>query len=200
MFTGIIRALGTVKSVTATQSDTHYVIETDLVANRAFDMGASIACNGTCLTLIDQGPDWFGVQVSQETLNKTTLGTWGKGTKINLEASLRQGDELGGHIVLGHVDGQAEIISIVPEGGSHRLRLRTTPDIAPFIAAKGSVALDGISLTVNDVTGTEFGINIIPHTWTQTNIQSLGVGSKMNLEIDPLARYVARLLSYQQAA
>ncbi|MCR9255060.1 MAG: riboflavin synthase [Alphaproteobacteria bacterium] len=191
MFTGIITDVGTVQSVTKT-ADVDYVIRTTYpVAEIA--IGASIACDGACLTVVERDADWFKVSVSQETLSKTTLGRWGPGTRVNLERALKVGDELGGHMVLGHVDGLAELISVTPENGSHRLVLEAPADLARFIAAKGSVCLDGVSLTVNEVDGRRFGVNIIPHTWEVTGLGDRAPGDFVNLEIDVLARYVQRL-------
>jgi riboflavin synthase len=147
--------------------------------------------------VIEKGPDWFAIQASAETLSKTTLGDWGQGTRINLERALKIGDELGGHIVSGHVDGLGEIVSITPEGGSQRFRFRVPNELARFIAPKGSVAIDGTSLTVNEVEGNVFGVNIIPHTQTVTTWGTMKVGQRVNIEIDMLARYVARLTEYK---
>ena len=167
------------------------------------EIGASIACNGICLTVLetgsDQGRSWFEVSASAETLAKTTLGAWQPGWRINLEPALRVGDELGGHIVSGHVDGVGEITGIRAEGGSHRLTIRAPGALARFIAPKGSIAVDGISLTVNEVNGANFGVNIIPHTWAVTSLGLASAGAKVNLEIDLLARYVARLAEAGEA-
>lgn len=195
MFTGIITDIGTVRAV-RTSGDTRFEIATayDLAS---VDMGASIACNGCCLTVIEKGPDWFAIQASAETLSRTTLGDWGQGTRINLERALKIGDELGGHIVSGHVDGLGEVVSITPEGDSLRFRFRVPDELARFIAPKGSVAIDGTSLTVNEVEGNVFGVNIIPHTQAVTTWGSMTVGQRVNIEIDMLARYVARLTEYR---
>ncbi|PZF76358.1 riboflavin synthase [Aestuariivirga litoralis] len=195
MFTGIITDIGTVRAVERA-GDTRFEITTAYDLGTV-DMGASIACNGCCLTVIEKGPDWFAIQASAETLSKTTLGDWGKGTRINLERALRIGDELGGHIVSGHVDGLGEIVSITPEGDSVRFRFRVPDELARFIAPKGSVAIDGTSLTVNEVEGNHFGVNIIPHTQAVTTWGSMKVGQRVNIEIDMLARYVARLTEYK---
>lgn len=194
MFTGIITDIGTVKAVIR-RGDTRFDIRTayDLAT---VDMGASIACNGCCLTVIDKGPDWFAIEASAETLSKTTLGNWEQGTRINLERALKVGDELGGHIVSGHVDGVGEIMSITPEGDSRRFRFRLSETLARFIAPKGSVAVDGTSLTVNEVEGCEFGVNIIPHTQAVTTWGLARPGQAVNIEIDMLARYVARLSGF----
>lgn len=195
MFTGIITDIGTIRAV-ARGGDTRFEIATayDMAT---VEMGASIACNGCCLTVVEKGMGWFAVQASAETLSKTTLGGWKEGLRINLERALRIGDELGGHIVSGHVDGVGEIVSIAPEGESRRFRIRVPHDIARFIAPKGSVAADGTSLTVNEVEGEVFGVNIIPHTQAVTTWGSMVPGQRLNIEIDMLARYVARLTEYR---
>jgi riboflavin synthase len=194
MFTGIITDIGTVRAI-AKAGDTRFEIATayDLAG---VDMGASIACNGCCLTVVEKGADWFAVQASGETLSKTTLGQWQKGTRINLERALKLGDELGGHIVSGHVDGVGQITAITPDGESRRFRFRVPTALARFIAPKGSVAIDGTSLTVNEVDGLEFGVNIIPHTQAVTTWGDMKVGQAVNIEIDMLARYVARLAEF----
>jgi riboflavin synthase len=193
MFTGIITDIGTVVRVDDTRGDKRFQIET------AWDMtdvpmGASIACSGCCLTVIEKTKHSFSVDVSAESLSKTNLGEWGEGTKINLESSLKFGDELGGHIVSGHVDGVATLVSITPDGDSYRLKIRAPQDLKHFVAPKGSIALDGISLTVNEVEDDIFGINIIPHTWVVTTMGQRKAGDKINMEVDMLARYVARIL------
>jgi riboflavin synthase len=157
------------------------------------DIGASIACDGVCLTVVALGEGWFEVQVSAETLSKTTLGAWQVGRRVNLERALRVGDELGGHIVSGHVDGVADVVSVTPEGESLRVTFEAPRHLAGFIAPKGSVALDGTSLTVNEVEGARFGVNLIPHTQAATTWGEVRAGGRVNLEIDTLARYVARL-------
>jgi riboflavin synthase len=194
MFTGIITDIGTVRAI-AKAGDTRFEITTtyDLAG---VDMGASIACNGCCLTVIAKGPDWFAIQASGETLSKTTLGQWNKGARINLERALKLGDELGGHIVSGHVDGIGQIVAITPDGESRRFRIRVPLALARFIAPKGSVAIDGTSLTVNEVDGPDFGVNIIPHTQAVTTWGDMKVGQAVNIEIDMLARYVARLAEF----
>jgi riboflavin synthase len=195
MFTGIITDIGTVRAVTRA-GDTRFEIATayDLAT---VDIGASIACNGCCLTVIEKGAGWFAIEASAETLSKTTLGSWGTGTRVNLERALKIGDELGGHIVSGHVDGLGEILSITPEGDSKRFRIRVPGALARFIAPKGSVAVDGTSLTVNEVEGDLFGVNIIPHTQVVTTWGAMVAGQPVNIEIDMLARYVARLTEYR---
>jgi len=160
------------------------------------DMGASIACDGVCLTVVDLGDDWFDVDVSAETVSKTNLDLWAAGRVVNLERALKVGDELGGHIVSGHVDGVAEVMSVSDEGDSTRVMLRAPDALARFVAPKGSVALNGTSLTVNEVEGCDFGINFIPHTKQVTTWGRVAVGDRVNLEIDTLARYVARLAEF----
>lgn len=192
MFTGLIQDIGRVRSVDK-DGDWHIVIETSMDMAR-HEIGASIACSGCCLTVTEKGEGWFGVDVSAETLSKTSIELWGEGTRVNLEPSLRLGDELGGHIVSGHVDGLATLIDLQPEQDSWRLQIQVPHDLSKFIAAKGSVALDGISLTVNAVEGDVFGVNIIPHTWERTSLSERKIGDALNLEIDMLARYVARML------
>ena len=191
MFTGIITDIGTVQQLTQL-GDLRVRIGTGYeTAN--IDIGASIACDGACLTVVALGEGWFDVDVSAETLSKTNLSRWSQGSRVNLERALKVGDELGGHIVSGHVDGLAEIVSIHDEGDSTRVTLRAPSDLARFIAPKGSVALNGTSLTVNEVSGQDFGINFIPHTKQVTTWGDAAVGDPVNLEIDTLARYVARL-------
>jgi riboflavin synthase len=199
MFTGIVTALGTVREVQpiGERQDLRLVIgcAPEVLARPApAEIGASIACSGVCLTITELGGDWFAANASAETLARTTLGGWKPGTRINLERPLRLGDELGGHLVSGHVDGVAEVLSAVPENASVRWRFRAPAHVARFIAEKGSVALDGVSLTVNEVTGREFGVNIIPHTAAVTTFAVLQPGDRVNLEVDMIARYVARLL------
>ncbi|MBI1778876.1 MAG: riboflavin synthase [Proteobacteria bacterium] len=192
MFTGIVTDIGRLERVERRQ-DARFTLgtgyDTGLIA-----LGASIACAGVCLTVVDKGPGWFAVDVSGETLARTTLGEWRQGLGVNLERSLHVGDELGGHLVSGHVDGVAELVSAAPEGGSRRLVFAVPEPLARFVAAKGALALDGVSLTVNEVDGVRVGVNIIPHTWSHTTFQELQPGSRVNLEVDMLARYVARLL------
>jgi riboflavin synthase len=197
MFTGIITDVGRVRSVRQTERDRRYEVETSYDLE-GVDIGASISHAGCCLTVVEKGPilgkegGWFAVEVSGETLDKTTLGEWKEGDPVNLERAAKLGDELGGHIVSGHVDGVGEVISITQEGGSHRFRFRAPAPLHRFIAPKGSIAVEGVSLTVNEVEGEVFGVNIIPHTWEVTTLGRLKNGSKVNLEIDVLARYVAR--------
>jgi riboflavin synthase len=191
MFTGIITDVGRVRDVRDTDRDRRFEIETayDLTG---VDIGASISHSGCCLTVVEKGAGWFAVEVSGETLSATTLSDWAIGRPINLERAARLGDEMGGHIVSGHVDGVAEVVSITPEGGSHRLRFAAPRPLHRYIAPKGSIAVEGVSLTVNAVEDAVFGVNIIPHTWEATTLGRLTVGGRVNLEIDVLARYVAR--------
>jgi riboflavin synthase len=191
MFTGIVTDVGEVAKL-ETRGDLRARIACRPATAEA-DIGASIACDGVCLTVVDRGPGWFEVDVSAETVAKSNLSAWSEGTRINLERSLRVGDELGGHIVTGHVDGVAEVLSTEPEGDSMRYRFRAPAGLARFIASKGSVALNGTSLTVNEVEGDVFGVNLIPHTREVTNWGDTKPGDRVNLEVDPLARYVARL-------
>ena len=200
MFTGIVTGLGEVREVVPLGGGQDMRLVVGVPQGWAdmasIPLGASIACSGCCLTAIELGPDWFAITASAETLSKTTLGAWAPGTRINLERPLKVGDELGGHIVSGHVDGLGEVIARTPEEGSVRWRFRVPPSIARFIAPKGSVAIDGVSLTVNEVDGETFGVNIIPHTAAVTSFGLLKVGDRVNIEIDTVARYVARLADY----
>jgi len=195
MFTGIITDVGRVLSLDH-RGDLHARIGT-VYETAGIDIGASIACNGVCLTVTETGADWFGVTISAETLSKSTLGGWAEGAPVNLERALKVGDELGGHIVSGHVDGVAEIVATRDDGESTRYTFRAPEALARFIAPKGSVALDGTSLTVNEVDGAEFGVNIIPHTKEVTTWGRLNAGDRVNLEVDTMARYVARLQDWQ---
>ncbi len=191
MFTGIVTDVGRVRSVRQTNRDRRYEIETAYDV-ASIDMGASISHAGCCLTVVEKGDTWFAVEVSAETLALTTLGQWEEGRLVNLERAARLGDEMGGHVVSGHVDGVGEVLSITPEGGSHRYRIRAPRPLHRLIAPKGSIAVEGVSLTVNEVEDDVFGLNIIPHTWDVTTLGALKPGSKVNLEIDMLARYLAR--------
>lgn len=193
MFTGIVTDCGRVRSVER-RGDTRFVLETAYDTAAIAD-GASIACSGVCLTVVDRGPGWFAVDASAETLGCTSLGAWRVGAAVNLERALRVGDELGGHLVSGHVDGVGSVVSITPEGASHRFVFSAPPDLMPYIAPKGSVAVDGVSLTVNEVDEGSFGVNIIEHTWAVTTFGRLRPADPVNLEIDLIARYVARLLN-----
>ena len=195
MFTGIVTDIGTITQV-ETNGDMRARISCGSDAS-TIDLGASIACEGVCLTVVDRGAladgAWFDVDISAETLSKTTLGTWAPGTRVNLERALKVGDELGGHIVSGHVDGLCEITAMSPDGDSTRVSFRAPEHLAKFIAPKGSVALNGTSLTVNEVEGNVFGVNLIPHTFSVTTWNEVAVGHQVNLEVDTMARYVARL-------
>ncbi|MBX3502902.1 MAG: riboflavin synthase [Alphaproteobacteria bacterium] len=199
MFTGIITDIGEVTSVVpgGQSGDLRFTIATRFDMD-GVDLGASIACSGCCLTVTTKGKangrSWFTVDVSGESLSKTTLGAWTVGRRINLERSLKFGDELGGHLVYGHVDGVARIGSITPEGGSLRYVFEAPTALSAFIASKGSVAIDGVSLTINEVDGSRFGVNIIPHTQRETTFGTAHAGDPVNLEVDMLARYVARQL------
>jgi riboflavin synthase len=193
MFTGIITDLGRVRAVgqgamTRLEIETKYPTE-------SIAIGASIACSGACLSVVERGSGWFAVEASAETLSKTTLGVWRIGTPVNLERPLRLGDELGGHLVLGHVDGVGSLVERTPDGGSIRLTFEAPAELARFIASKGSIAIDGVSMTVNEVAGRRFGVNVIPITQRETNLGRLAVGERVNLEIDMMARYVARLMA-----
>lgn len=204
MFTGLITGVGRIQAVMpiGNGQDARFTIQTpdnEVWRGAAKKLGASIACSGVCLTVIEAGADWFSVEVSEETLSKSNLGSWKVGTEVNLEGSLRLGDELGGHIVSGHVDGLARVISSTPENGSTRWVFELPVALAPFVAPKGSIAINGVSLTVNEVEGLRFGVNIIPHTAEHTNFSSLQVDDLVNVEIDMLARYLARQLSFKTA-
>ncbi|HXS40912.1 MAG TPA: riboflavin synthase [Stellaceae bacterium] len=192
MFTGIVTDIGTLREIRV-GGDTTFIIGTKLDTSD-LALGASVACAGVCLTVIERGADWFAVQASAETLARSTLKDWRVGTGINLERALKAGDELGGHLVSGHVDAVAEIVERRAEGDSQRFAFRVPDAFAAAIAPKGSVALDGVSLTVNEVQGNRFGVNLIPHTLAQTTFGAAKPGDRVNLEIDTLARYVARLL------
>ena len=191
MFTGIVTDIGRVRSVRQTGRDRRYEIDTAW-DTATIDLGASISHAGCCLTVTEKGPGWFAVEVSNETLSKTNLGDWGEGRRVNLERAAKLGDELGGHIVSGHVDGLGRVVAIEPEGGSHRVHIEAPAPLHRYIAPKGSITVDGVSLTVNAVQGRVFGLNIIPHTWEATTLGDLKPGDAVNLEIDMLARYLAR--------
>ena len=196
MFTGIITAIGSLTSLEhKPDGGARIKIKAPWDCEK-IDLGASIACNGVCLTVVERDHDHFSVDVSEESLAVTSLKNWDEGSAINLERALAMGDELGGHIVSGHVDGLAEILSIRQDGDSYRVSLKAPDHLAPMLAPKGSVALDGISLTVNEVDGNTFGIMVIPHTWTHTTLGQNQIGDKINLEVDMLARYVARIISF----
>lgn len=192
MFTGIITDLGKIVEIEE-KGDWRIRIETAYDMSTV-DLGASIACNGVCLTVTRKGDDWFDVDVSGETLSKTTIGDWAAGRRINLERALKVGDELGGHIVSGHVDGLGVIRSVTPEGDSLRYKFDLPDDLLTFVAPKGSVTIDGTSLTVNEVDEQGFGVNIIPFTQEKTVFQFTKAGDRVNIEIDTLARYVSRMM------
>lgn len=202
MFTGIVTALGTIRSIDpiGAGKDMRLVIHAPWEDTASIALGASISCSGCCLTAVELGADWFAVDVSAETLSCTTMGTWAVGAQVNLERSLKVGDELGGHIVSGHVDGVGRTVSAVPENGSIRWTFQVPAELSRFIAEKGSIAINGVSLTVNAVRGDTFGVNIIPHTASVTSFATLQPGDAVNIEIDMLARYVARLAEAQSGA
>lgn len=196
MFTGIVTDIGTITKAEP-RGDLRLTIACgyDMAG---VDLGASIACSGCCLTVVDKGADWFAVDASAETVSKTASGLWTEGRKLNLERALKVGDELGGHIVTGHVDGVGDVVSVEPVGDSHRVEVRAPAALAPYIAEKGSITVDGVSLTVNSVTddadgSARFALNIIPHSWEVTTLSALEAGSHVNLEIDVLARYLKRM-------
>lgn len=197
MFTGIVTDIGEIIDIEQ-RGDLRVRVGTAYDI-KGIDIGASIACNGVCLTVIALGAqprNWFDVEISAETVSATNVGEWQMGKRLNLERALKVGDELGGHIVSGHVDGVAQVMQIREEGDSTRLTFRAPQKLAKFIAPKGSVALNGTSLTVNEVEGSDFGINIIPHTKTATTWGEVAEGDLINIEIDTMARYVARLQEY----
>jgi riboflavin synthase len=195
MFTGIVTDVGRIAKVEA-RGDLRVTIETAYDTS-GLSMGASVACSGACLTVVDKGPGWFAVDVSAETVSKTARGMWADGRALNLERALKVGDELGGHIVTGHVDAVATVVAVTPEGDSTRIEIEAPAAVAPYIAPKGSICLDGTSLTVNEVRDGEravrFGVNVIPHTAAVTTWGELEVGDQLNLEIDVLARYLGRM-------
>jgi riboflavin synthase len=195
MFTGIITDIGTIRSIEH-RGDLRAVVETAYDTN-GVDLGASISCSGVCLTVVDKGPGRFTVDISGETVSRTAQGQWSEGRKLNLERAMKLGDELGGHIVTGHVDGVAEVVRVEPSGDSKTIAFRVARDLAPYIAAKGSVTVDGVSLTVNSVSdgpeGTDFTVNLIPHTQAVTTLGAIEVGQAVNIEIDVLARYLSRM-------
>ena len=194
MFTGIITDLGTVSDATrGGVTSARFRIGTAFDM-KTVDMGASIACNGCCLTVVEKGADWFAVDVSIETLARTTLESWTAGKRINLERSLKAGDEMGGHIVSGHIDGVATVEDITDIAGSKRFKIAPPPELMKFVAEKGSITLDGVSLTVNEVKDKSFNVMIIPHTQSVTSFGTIESGARLNMEIDVLARYVARIL------
>ena len=203
MFTGIVTDIGTIDSIEQ-RGDLRAKISCTYNTDN-IDLGASISCGGVCLTVVDKGTDWFAVDISAETISCTAQGQFSEGRRINLERALKVGDELGGHIVAGHVDGVGEVVSVEETGDSHTVKIRVAADLAPYIAAKGSITVDGVSLTVNEVsdnpeTGTIFSLNIIPHTASVTTLGELESGRAVNLEIDVLARYLSRMEEVRSAA
>jgi riboflavin synthase len=198
MFTGIVTDVGTVRSAEQ-RGDLRLVIDTGYDVDTV-DLGASIACSGACLTVVDKGENWFAVDISGETASKTAVDRWREGARLNLERSLRIGDEIGGHIVAGHVDAVGEVVDIRPEGDSKRIEISVPGALGPMIAAKGSIALDGVSMTVNEVRDsgdgtTRFSVNLIPHTARHTTLGDLAAGRQLNVEADMLARYIDRMLA-----
>ncbi len=202
MFTGIVSDIGIIDRVE--QRGDARVVVTTAYDTATIDLGASIACSGVCLTVIDKGVGWFAVDVSGETVSCTAQGQWTEGKRLNLERAMKLGEELGGHIVTGHIDGIAEVLGVCTEGDSKRVGFRVTPDLAPFLAPKGSITIDGVSLTVNDVSdkddSTHFAVNIIPHTQKMTTLGDLETGTGVNIEIDVLARYLQRMEHYRAKA
>ncbi len=203
MFTGIITDIGVVKSITRDTKgqwgDTRMEVRCAYDV-AGIDIGASISHSGACMTVVETADDWYAIEVSDESLSKTTMGSWVVGTRVNLERALTGKDEMGGHMVTGHIDGVATLTEMEAIAGSHRLRFSVPDDLAFGIAPKGSVTLDGVSLTVNEVMGNSFEVNIIPHTWQATTLGKLQPGDKVNLEIDLIARYVARYLKHQHSS
>ena len=197
MFTGIVTDVGTVRKAEQ-RGDLRLVIGTGY-DTATIDLGASIACSGVCLTVVDKGEDWFAVDLSAETVSRTAAELWREGAKLNLERSLRMGDELGGHIVTGHVDAAGEVVEATPDGDSVRIAVQVPTNLSPMVAPKGSIALDGVSLTVNEVEDTgnsaRFTINIIPHTAHETTLGDIAAGRQLNVEVDVLARYIDRMLA-----
>ena len=191
MFTGIISSMGTVEALIKSDAGVRLTMHVDFDLDDV-EIGASISHAGCCLTVVSKQGRSYDLDVSNETLSLTNLGQWEEGSKVNIERALKIGDELGGHIVSGHVDGLAKLISVKQDGDSYRLSFEAPAPLHRFIAPKGSVALDGISLTVNEVEGNTFGVNIIPHTWLHTTLSKTSVGDSVNLEVDRLARYAAR--------
>jgi len=203
MFTGIVTEIGRIEAVEE-RGDLRVRVGCGF-DSAGIELGASIACSGACLTVVDKGEGWFAIDVSAETRSRTALGMWSEGGRLNLERALKVGDELGGHIVAGHVDGIAEIVGAEPEGDSIRLTIEAGPELAPYVAAKGSIALDGVSLTVNEVDdlpggAVRFGINLIPHTAARTTFDRVAPGRRLNVEADIIARYLGRILQSRASA
>ena len=193
MFTGIVTDVGKVRNAER-RGDLRLVIETAYDLD-TIDLGASISCSGVCLTVVDKGDDWFAVDVSGETLSKTAADHWREGARLNLERALRLGDELGGHIVTGHVDAVAKISEAAADGDSTRIEISLPRELAPMVAPKGSITLDGVSLTVNEVHDGKFTVNIIPHTAQHTTLGNPEAGQQLNVEVDVLARYIDRMVA-----
>ena len=200
MFTGIVQDMGRIVALEPRAGDVRVRVAVDRLPLDAVRSGDSIAVSGVCLTVVEHDARGFAADVSNETLSLTTLGDLAPGSHVNLEPALRAGDPLGGHLVSGHVDGVGRVVSLAQDARSWRIRFETPPDLARYVARKGSIAIDGVSLTVNEVEGREFGINIIPHTWQVTTIGGYAPGRRVNLEIDPIARYLERLLAAGAAA
>ena len=197
MFTGIITDIGSVRTIEK-KGDARFEITTHFDTS-SISIGASICCSGACMTVIETQDNWFAIEASSETLSKTALGSWRVNTPVNLERALKVGDEMGGHVVSGHVDGTAEVKEIYKEGDSLRVKFDTNGMLIKFIAPKGSVTLNGVSLTVNEVDKVSFGVNLISHTQIETTLGKLSTGELVNLEIDMLARYVARLVEIEHS-
>lgn len=193
MFTGIVTDVGRIAGTQTQDVGRRLTIETAYDTS-GIDIGASIACNGACLTVVEKTASSFSADVSGETLDKTTSGGWGVGTQINLERALQAADELGGHLVLGHVDGVGQVVGMEREGDNHRVSIKVPEALKYYVASKGSITVDGVSLTVNEVDDALFGVNIIPHTWDNTSLADIEIGTDVNIEVDVIARYVARLL------
>ncbi len=199
MFTGLIQDIGVIRNIDETRGDVQFKIETNMNLNET-PIGASICCSGCCLSVTEKTENTFKVDVSKETIDKTNIGAWRVMTRVNLEPSLKLGDEMGGHIVSGHIDTTTRILEIKKEGDSHRIKIALPENYEAFIASKGSVTVDGISLTVNEVEVDHFGVNIIPHTWKHTTLSDRKGGDLVNIEIDMLARYVARMMEIKNDA
>lgn len=200
MFTGIISAIGDIADLEQRGGDVRLTIRTGNLSLTDVQLGDSIACNGACLTAVELTGEGFIADVSVETLNLTTIGNWKTGSRINLEKAMQASDRFGGHIVSGHVDGIGEVVSLEEDARSWRFRIRAPKGLAKYIAHKGSITLDGTSLTINKVEGSEFELNIVPHTMTHTVMGDYAVGTKVNLEVDLVARYLERLLLGDKAA
>ena len=198
MFTGLTSDLGRVRALAKTRGGLRLEIDTSYDVE-AIDRGASIACSGACLTVADKGDDWLAFDVSAETLDKTCISDWQAGDEVNLEKPLRVGDELGGHIVAGHVDGTGEITALDDAGDSKKLSVRLAAALMPFVSVKGSISVDGVSLTINEVGSNEFSVNLVPHTIAVTSFKNAEPGQRVNVEVDLLARYLARLLESRES-